>query len=455
MIRWGVSAGTHDASLCVMHDDKVVFASSSERFSRIKNDKHLNQQIVDYALQWGYPDEVVWYENPILKAFRKIYAGQDNVWLNPTSYMKQYGIKRRVKYNQHHKSHAAGGFYTSGFDDAIVIVIDAIGEWTTMSVWDNMECIHEVKYPDSLGLFYSAATAAVDLKPNQDEFILMAMAAYGEIFIPEIAELRHTNLHRGFQSAERKVDIALTAQMVFEQELEQILQKYSYKRNVVFSGGCALNCVANRLLYKYFDDVWIMPNPGDSGSSLGCLLDRPIEWTGPYLGYDVGNVDNIDEIVDYIIEHKVCGLVNGKAEFGPRALGNRSLLADISMTKEDMNIIKQRQNFRPFAPVILEEEYDNYFEGNATPYMQVISKCKSYIDSITNIDGTSRVQTVNRKQNSVLYDILKQYFERTGTPMLINTSLNIKDEPIVNSIEDAIMFEKKHKIKVFYPLPLL
>jgi carbamoyltransferase len=223
-------------------------------------------------------------------------------------------------------------------------------------------------------------------------------------------------------------------------------------------GGCALNCAANHIAFKYFDRVWIMPAPGDSGSSIGAVLaDRKqhITWTGPYLGYDMGHTTTDREIVEYITQHKVCGLARGRAEFGPRALGNRSLVADPRglQVKDRVNMIKGRENFRPFAPAILEEHADRYFEmpTEKTPYMQFTARCRQpeAYPAIVHVDGTSRVQTVGKNDNPEFRALLETWYDLTGCPMLLNTSLNIKGKPMVNDHADRLNWQAMHGLPVF------
>ena len=472
MINWGVSAGYHDASLSVVKDGKIVFAGHAERYSRHKNDKHLNRLLIYDALSHGEPDAVYWYENPLLKATRRIYSGQKNVWTNPKKYITDHGYNpRKMKWGNHHRSHMAAGYYTRPFDDCATLVIDAIGEWTTTSIWEGSNKVWSKCYPTSLGLFYSAFTDRIGLKPNEDEYILMGMSAYGDKrrFKNDISELiqNKTEFHRGVRwwrpelSEDDYFDVAASVQHIYESELMSLLhltETLTQKRNLVFMGGCALNCLANRLIPSFFDDYWIMPNPGDAGSSLGAVLagtGQRVEFETPYLGYKIEGEYPIDDLFNELKNTGIAGVANGKAEFGPRALGNRSLLADPrgDQMKDVVNRIKKRQEFRPFAPVIREEDAAKHFNvrpGFSSPYMQEIVICREpeKYPAIVHRDGTSRVQTVNQKQHSGLYGLLTRWYEQTGCPMLLNTSLNIKGDPIVNNINDANRFEKKYNVKV-------
>jgi carbamoyltransferase len=257
-------------------------------------------------------------------------------------------------------------------------------------------------------------------------------------------------------------DIAAATQAVYETIFDQTLQ-YAQRlvdsNNVVIMGGCALNCVANSIAYKYYKNVYIMPNPGDAGSAVGAVLARHPSWRqsppfNPLLGYDMGCHTNNEKIVDYLVENKICGLARGPAEYGPRALGNRSLIADPrgNDVKDRVNEIKRRQKFRPFAPAILAEVSDDYFDipGGRSPYMQVVARCRNpeLFPAIVHYDGTSRVQTVE-KDGSPFRQLLELWYERTGCPMLLNTSLNIKGEPMVNNQADAERWSRKYGLPVF------
>jgi len=493
MIIWGISGNSHDASIAVFVDKQLVFASQSERFSGRKNDRDLCEALVLYAKRWGAPDQVVWYENPYLKTARQLFAGQGWKWSenNIEIYLARYDIHAPIKYVNHHKSHAAAGYFTSGFDNAAVVVLDAIGEFATYSVWeanDNvLRKIINLDYPNSLGLFYSAMTQRCHLKPNEDEYILMGMSAYGNpgkltrdilndfVQLPN-DDYQHPfrlrqNLHRGCEDWRPDLiindtfDIAAGTQAVYEMAFERVLQQASSmtnSRNLVFMGGCALNCLANRLTGKYFEKTWIMPNPSDAGSAIGAVLAKHPDWRidpnkfTTFLGYDLGYQSTNEEIVEYIQQNKICGLARGKAEFGPRALGNRSLLADPRGTdiKDQVNAIKQRQEFRPFGPAILEEHLHNYFDmpggWDNSRYMQVVATCRSpdLFPAIVHRDRTSRVQTVPN-DGSPFRKLLELWYAKTGCPMLLNTSLNIKGQPMVNDHADAQNFERQYGVKVF------
>jgi carbamoyltransferase len=488
MITWGISAASHNAALAVFDNDKLVFASESERFSKLKNDPDLNYELIAYARTFGEPELVCWYERPWLKTLRQMLAGQGIQDNNVKEYLRKFNIRAPIKTFSHHQTHAAAGYYTSGFDNACILVIDAIGEFECLTQWQaqgkDLIKHSSLNYPNSLGLFYSAMTQRCGLKPNEEEYILMGMAALGDPtrltkdLLGDFIDLSkdnnrspyrlRQNLHRGctwwrpeLTSQQDLYDIAAATQRVYEMVFEQILQQAansSRSRNLVLMGGCALNCAANPIAYKYFDRVWIMPAPGDSGSAIGAVLAHKkthIQWTGPYLGYDMGYKISNKDIVAHLLEYKMCGLARGPAEFGPRALGNRSLIADPRgpEIKVAINNIKHREQFRPFAPAILEEFANQYFKLpiESTAYMQFIAPCleSGSYSAIVHTDGTSRVQTVSKFDNPQFRELLELWYEATGCPMLLNTSLNIKGQPMVNDHADAKSWSQLHGLPVF------
>jgi len=441
----GVSEGFHDAGVCLLRNGRIYFASHSERHSRKKGDKWIHPTQLPKS-KINKPDIIAYYEKPFRKNLRRIYAGQK--WQKPR---RKYDV-----YFGHHECHAAAGYYTSPFDECNVLVIDAIGEWDTMSIWhcknDSMKKIMTWKYPHSLGLLYSAITQRIGLKPNEDEYITMGMSAFGEPKYNLENQLWENN-HRGvgniFPDA-RPEDLAASVQDLYERELLKLVELCPHK-NLVIMGGCALNCVANSKIKG--KNIWIMPSPGDAGSALGAaalVLKKKLKWKHPYLGTLILNNVNPKEVVKELLENKVCGIANGRAEFGPRALGNRSLLGDPRYDiKDTVNDIKKRQKFRPFAPSILEEYADEYFEGPMNEYMQFVAKVKHDYSSVTHVDGTARVQVVKKDCGSVIRSILEEWYDETGCPMLLNTSLNIKGMPIVDTWDDAMEFSKLYNVQVF------
>jgi carbamoyltransferase len=483
----------HDAAMAVVDGSEILWAAHSERYSKIKNDHYLNQQIVDEAMTYGPFDKVVYYERPLLKKMRQWSAGQYRLALDsrelPRQHLKKFGINRIDEYVLHHESHAATGYYTSPFRDCVILTVDAIGEWDTISIWTaqggQMELRERTKYPHSLGILYSAFTQRCGLKPAEEEYILMGMAAYGRPiykdkiyrdFIDSAMPFQLSqNLHRGignWASGADTMDIAASIQAVTEEILAGLWSRAaSYlptsclmegQRNLVFGGGVALNCAANSKLADLgiFDNIWIMPNPGDAGSSLGCIAaseKRHLNWRHPFLGHNIEGEYPVDAIIKELESNKMCGVANGRAEFGPRALGNRSFLADPRgpEVKGLVNQIKRRQQFRPFAPAILEEDVNDYFTlpkaVKNTPYMQFTAACVRGKDfpAIIHYDGTSRVQTVRKTDNPGFHELLTKWKEKTGCPILLNTSLNIKGQPIVNDRADAEAFETRYGVRVF------
>jgi carbamoyltransferase len=309
--------------------------------------------------------------------------------------------------------------------------------------------------------------------PNQEEYIMMGMAAYGDWkkyykevdeYFPRYDQQKY-NFHKGIAdwkiviNEQDRFDIAAAVQMVYEQRLNDFMRMAKImtgKNNLVFMGGCALNSSANTLLWNIFDMIWIMPNPGDAGSSLGAaaaLYGKHLEWKTPYLGYDLGEKYPVEQIVDGILKDGIVAVASGRAEYGPRALGNRSILADPRdpLIKDKVNLIKQRELFRPFAPVVLEECASKWFDIDFTsPYMQYTVKClqPDKIPSVVHADGTSRVQTVNRNQHRGLYRVLNKFYVETGVPVLLNTSLNIKGQPLLNDETDIIKWEKEYNFTI-------
>ena len=475
MLILGINETSHDASVSLIKDGNILFAGHAERYSKVKNDWFTNRELFKDVLQYGYPDKIAYYEKPLLKKLRiktRGGLGGSNPWFEKTD----LGDVPRVNFG-HHYSHAAAGYYTSKFDDAVIVVLDSIGEFNTSTIWvgegDKIKLKYKQNYPVSFGLFYSAFTQLIGLFANQEEYIMMGMSGYGDWqryykeideYFPSIDKQSY-NFHKGIvdwghiKSEQDKFDIAAAVQMVYEQRLNDFMRMakdLTGKKNLVFMGGCALNSKANTLLWNIYENVWIMPNPGDAGSSLGAaaaLYGKHINWETPYLGYDLGGNYPVDAIVSGILQDKIVAVATGRAEYGPRALGNRSILADPRdpNIKDKVNLIKQREPFRPFAPVIMEECASKWFDMKFTsPYMQYTVKClqPEKIPSVVHVDGTSRVQTVNRHQHRDLWRVLNKFYLQTGVPILLNTSLNIKGQPLLNDESDIIKWEKAYNFKI-------
>jgi carbamoyltransferase len=429
-------------------------------------------------------DTLAYYERPWVKQLRNFRSGQGIDWNNLT--IKQV-IRNQlgswlqhpphlIKTYNHHLSHAAAGFQTSPYTKATCVVIDAIGEFDTVSIWGahydeknhaQYHLLWRQIYPRSIGLFYSAITKRVGLHPMDEEYITMGMSAWGKpLYVDECRELLEHNLHIGIDNDwlpwASNEDIASSAQVLTEELIYNVMRRardFGWSSNLVYMGGVALNCLANRNLGEYFENIWIMPCPGDAGSSLGSAalaLGKKLHWNNAFLGHAITGPYPVDAILDHLLQHQIAGVASGRAEFGPRSLGNRSLLADPRGPdiKDRVNAIKRRQQYRPFAPVILEELAGDYFDipggFSDTSYMQVVGRCRrpDLFPAVIHIDGSSRIQTVKR-DGSGIRQLLEAWYARTGCPMLLNTSLNIRGEPMVNTRADADRFEQQYGVQVF------
>ena len=486
----GISAGFHDAAASVISSSgEILFAGHSERYSKKKNDPNFCQGLLDDVLEYG-PDVVAYYERPWLKQLRQWYAGQGIEWNKLTTQQilrQQLGgqIEPERVYNyNHHLCHAAAGFQTSPYQIATVVVIDAVGEWDTVSIWGAMydknyratyKKLWSQSYPHSIGLFYSAITKRIGLHPLDEEYITMGMAGWGtpkwtevmrDVLVDNPEQLRfrsnlHTGLDSNFLDCATNEDIAASAQQLTEYLIHQVMTRarnFGWSDNLVYMGGVALNCLANRRLGEYFNNIWIMPCPGDAGSSLGAAAlahGGRVQWTGADLGHNIPGAYPVERALAALLSDRIVGVASGRAEFGPRALGNRSLLADPrgADIKDQVNAIKRRQKFRPFAPVIMAEMASQYFDmptgWHTNAYMQSVARCKrpDLFPAICHVDDTSRVQTV-AQNGSGIRKLLEAWYAVTGCPMLLNTSLNIRGEPMVNDRQDADRFEQLYSIKV-------
>jgi carbamoyltransferase len=489
----GISAGYHDAAATVLDEDgNILFASHSERYSKSKSDANFCSPLIRKLEEYNPIQTVAYYERPIYKQLRQAYAGQGFEWdklsvkklvHKQIGHAKWWDLAHYKNYN-HHLSHAAAGFQTSDFNRATVVVIDAIGEFETTTIWGaeyingkaTYKKLWQQNYPHSIGLFYSGVTQRVGLRPLDEEYILMGMAAYGnpvqtsnsmrydlidDEWEIKFKENMHIGLSQKYLCDFKDYDLAAGAQDLAEDLILNVMvraKQFKWSDNLVYMGGCALNCAANARIGNYFENIWIMPNPGDAGSSLGAAAlayGGALNWRDAYLGHDIPGPYPVNNILDELLTRQIVGVASGRAEFGPRALGNRSLLADPrgSEIKEKVNDIKRRQQFRPFAPVILEELADTYFDMprgfEHSRYMQSVARCRvpDLFPAIVHADGTSRVQTVP-KDGSGIRELLEKWYVMTGCPMLLNTSLNIRGEPMVNDRADADRFEQLYSVKV-------
>jgi carbamoyltransferase len=561
----GLSAYYHDSAACLVRDGEIVAAAQEERFTRRKHDPGFPELAIKYCLTEGglgpqHLDLVAFYDKPFLKFERLLetylaYAPvgvasfitampawvKQKLWLRDLI-RRQVGFEGRVVFPEHHESHAAAAFFPSPFQEAAIVTMDGVGEWTTTS-WgagrDNrLEIRAEIPFPHSLGLLYSAFTYYAGFRVNSGEYKVMGLAPYGEpryvrtikehlIDVKEdgsfrmnmdyfdyAAGLTMTNerFHRLFGGPPRKpeseltqkeMDLARSVQDVTEEVVLNIgrhAARETGMRHLCLAGGVALNCVANGRLLRsgLFEDLWIQPAAGDAGGALGAALfawhqvlgnarradGKRDRQQGSYLGPSYSNeqirafldgqgipyrtlpAEEIPGIVaDLIAQEKVIGWHQGRMEFGPRALGARSILGDARSPRmqETMNLkIKYRESFRPFAPAVLEERAADVFEiDRASPYMLLVADVKperrrpmteeekgffglrklhlvrSDIPAVTHVDYSARLQTVSAETNPLFHATLREFDRRYGCPVIINTSFNVRGEPIVCSPLDA------------------
>ena len=481
----GFSQGFHDAGAAIVSTNgNILYAAHSERYSKIKNDPELHHAMIRRIRRsFEQPSSVHYYERNFLTNWRRLWAGQ------PLKSMSDFKLKLACamlpqEYTSwgHHLSHAAAAFQTSPFQHSAVVIVDAIGEYDTVSIWSawydhtgraRYKRHWTRRYPHSVGLFYSAMTQYVGLKPMEDEYILMGMAAYGKRSDVMQAEIRNEfftsmrdvrlkqNLHLGcddWSTSMNNEDLAANVQAVTEEVLYEIhlrAQELTGSDVVCYGGGVALNCSFNSQLPRLWSQIWIPPNPGDCGSALGAAAlgyRGQLAWKDAFLGEDIPGDLDVQAVIDELLVTGMVGVANGRAEWGPRALGNRSLLADPRRPgiNDAVNEIKQRQKYRPFAPAILAEHANEWFKLDPAcdyDYMQYVvpaTKASQY-RPICHVDGTARVQTV---KNGNMRKILEAWYAETDCPMLLNTSLNIKGQPMINDRADADRFSDVYGIKV-------
>ena len=545
MFNLGISCYYHDSAAALLEDGHVIAAVEEERCSRKKFDDDFPKM----AIQWCLKDanispeqisSVAFYDKPILKferlldnyiavAPRGLYSFLDTIpkWLHKRLWIKNdikkslKGFKGDIIFPEHHLSHAAYSFYTSPFEESAILTTDGVGEWSTTSIGmghdNSVKILQDIRWPHSLGLFYSAFTYFLGFQVNEGEYKLMGLASFGkpkyyDLIWDNLIDVKddgsiHLNMNyfaftydkimtnekfselfgikRRNENEETKqihFDIGASAQKVLEDVLLRMVEhvyKKTQSKNLCLGGGVALNGVANYRIFKEssFENVHIPPSPGDAGSAVGCAqylyfshnnkkriiensTERIIEnvYVGPSFSakeikkfldsnnikYDIlDEISSIKKCAKLISEGNVVGWYQGKMEWGPRALGNRSILAD-PRKKEMKDIlnekIKHRESFRPFAPSILEEHVSEYFDMNIpSPYMLMVAPVKKpdKIPAVTHVDGTGRVQTVSKNSNPLYHKLITEFHELTGVPVIINTSMNVKGEPIVNTPEQA------------------
>ena len=498
----GYSEYYHDAAIAIIEEDgTVAYASQSERYSGHKHDPLIDPHMWTFVNE---DDHVTFYEDMDLRREKMGGLRTFGFWQNG---FRDFHVELKLPirsatsfddFNTHHESHCAGAFFTRPWEskeDTVMVSIDGSGELESAVIHDhNFNPVKKVMWPQSLGSLYGTVVFNLGLSPLRDEYIVMGLSAYGTpdpklygllkqcYYWFESEEAKRTRElieFSGFVISEselslkfiefekaisirinqiRREDAAATVQEFFEDEVLKIMREArKYGSKLVYSGGCAQNVVANSKIRELFDDMHIAIAPNDAGNALGCAAYTWHKKTGgthlnwsPYLGHNIEREINPREVAKYLTENRVCGVANGRAEYGARALGNRSLIADVRYdVKDTVNDIKRRQRFRPFAPAILSEYADEYFDGPMNEYMQFTAVAKHDYKSVTHIDGTARVQLVTPDCESVIRKILEEYYEMTGVPMLLNTSLNIRNKPMVNTIEDANEWQEKYRVRVF------
>jgi carbamoyltransferase len=588
----GISAYYHDSAAALVVDGRIVAAAQEERFTRKKHDADFPQNAVDYCLrEAGITaadlDYVGFYDKPITKFERLLetylamapggylsFRQAIPAWLKEELYVprlirKALGGKYRGRYvfTDHHESHAASAFLPSPFDEAAILTIDGVGEWSTtcfgIGRGNRIELTHEIRFPHSLGLLYAAFTYYTGFRVNSGEYKVMGLAPYGEpvykdLILKHLIDLKEDGSYRMDMSyfnycqgltmtsrkferlfggpprksesrlTQREMDLAASIQAVTEEVMLRTarhVHRQTGMKNLVLAGGVALNCVGNGRILREgpFENLWIQPAAGDAGGALGTalfiwhqLLQKPRQPSGrdaqqgSFLGPAYSDkqieaslrkanavfetaVDEarlLDKVAGLLAQEQVVGWFQGRMEFGPRALGSRSILGDARSRgmQSVMNLkIKFRESFRPFAPIVLREYVDRYFEMRPyedSPYMLLVApvckeqrvpisprpysgegqgvratdsplapsidgqgvrvfgierlnQCRSTIPAVTHVDYSARVQTVDEQRNPLLHALLTRFHEKTGCPVLINTSFNVRGEPIVCTPEDA------------------
>jgi carbamoyltransferase len=497
----GYSEFYHDSGLAIISEKgEVEFATHGERYSKKKNDSNIPDVLWDMI---NKDDHVSFYEDHKIKFDIRggvLATGRSPESIQGSESFADFPYPEATVFDAfhlHHESHCAAAFYTRPWDDkadTVLVSIDGVGELQTAVIMDSdFNLIKEWHYPKSVGLVYTLTTKFLGLRPLEDEYVVMGLSAYHdtcpkskaitdwlirwydnlEDIAPEVAmgievgggqsqreqdRLRfRSEFERRILSVEDKVAARATQDFADYAIMKIMTEASKYGKKLCYSGGCAQNVVINSRLFELFDEVHIACSPTDAGSGLGTAARSWAKATGkdkliwsPYCGYDIERPVDPSEIVDHLLSHKVCGIANGKAEFGPRALGNRSLIADVRYDVQDtVNGIKRRQKYRPFAPAILEEYAEEYFSGPMNDHMQFTSTALHDYAPVTHVDGTARVQIVKKDCESIFRKVIEEYHDRTGVPMLLNTSLNIRGRPMVNDEHDAEMWEQKYDVRVF------
>ncbi|MBF0623239.1 MAG: carbamoyltransferase [Magnetococcales bacterium] len=567
----GISAFYHDSAAALLRDGEIIAAAQEERFTRKKHDAGYPRNAIDYCLGQDRAtlrdvDHVVFYDKPFLKFERLLetyltfaprgfqsFRQAMPLWIKEKLFQKKLLTDNlrdmwdafpedRLLFVEHHQSHAASAFYPSPFEEALVLTMDGVGEWTTTSAaigrGNRLEIFKEIHFPHSLGLLYSAFTYYTGFRVNSGEYKVMGLAPYGnpryaqtiydhlidlkedgsfrldQDYFDYCTGLRMTNdrFHTLFGSPprepeekleQRHMDLAASVQVVVEEAVRRMarsLARETGQRNLCLAGGVALNCVANGKVLRdgVFDNIWIQPASGDAGGALGAALaayywhkGQPRRVTGAldamkgsYLGPEfaqtdieqrlsgegatfhvLSDADLLDACASALEDGKALGWFQGRMEFGPRALGGRSILGDprSPTMQTTLNLkVKFRESFRPFAPSVLREDVADWFNLNGdSPYMLLVDDVverrrkamtaeeqtlfgieklkvpRSEIPAVTHVDYSARIQTVHRETNPRYHALLTRFKARTGCPVLVNTSFNVRGEPIVCTPEEA------------------
>jgi carbamoyltransferase len=568
----GISAFYHDSAAALIRDGEVMAAAQEERFTRKKHDSRFPSHAISYCLEsaglkHSDLEAVVFYEKPFLKFERLLenylafaphglrsFQMALPLWIREKLFQKDLLSREleslspggewanRLLFTEHHLSHAASAFFPSPFEEALVLTMDGVGEWTTTSAamgnGNGLKIISEIRYPHSLGLLYSAFTYYTGFRVNSGEYKLMGLAPYGETryaqkILDRVIDLKadgsfHLNMEyfdyctgltmtngkfaELFGGPPRKpeerltqhhMDLAASVQSVLEEVVLRMtcsLAAQTGARNLCIAGGVGLNCVANGKVLRAgrFKGLWIQPASGDAGGAVGAALaayhihkgqPRPLNghldgMKGAYLGpsFETADIERrlthagarfttywdaelLEHTADGLVEGKAVGWFQGRMEFGPRALGNRSILGDArSRTMQSLlNLkVKYRESFRPFAPSVLREDVEDWFEISAdSPYMLLVADVqekrriamteeqkalfgidklnvpRSEIPAVTHVDYSARVQTVHAETNPRYHALISAFKAKTGCPVIVNTSFNIRGEPIVGTPEDA------------------
>jgi carbamoyltransferase len=549
----GISCYYHDAAACLLKDGKIVAAAQEERFTRKKQDDSFPANAIKFCLAHEgitpqQLDYVGFYDKPLIKFNRiletfisvaprgaRFFTVAMPIWLRQKLWIKdlikkELGYDGEIIFTEHHQSHAASAFFASSFEDAAILTVDGVGEWATTSYGhgsgNKITLTHEIKFPHSLGLLYSAFTQYLGFKVNSGEYKVMGLAPYGkpvyyDLIIENMIDLKDDGsfklnmdyfaytydqqmINEKFmelfghpsRESESKIgphhfDIAMSIQRVTEEVMLRMVNHLyddTGLKNLCLAGGVALNSVANGRIIREtpFEEVFIQPAAGDAGGSVGVATfiwfnilgnKRDVShrsnpngmglkkdlMQNSYLGPEYSNEEikkflDEKEIVyeefgckeilkrtaEVIAGKRVVGWLQGRMEWGPRALGNRSILAD-PRGKDMQDIvnlkIKFRESFRPFAPTVLVDKASEYFELDCqSPYMLLVTQVredKRVVPAVTHVDGSARVQTISKEDNPLYYDLIKEFYKLTGVPVVINTSFNVRGEPIVCTPEDA------------------